>query len=142
MSSLCLARSPSTLPPTMQVELTMLSGDEQGLIVDDIWYVPFKNYRLSKVKMWKNVQYTSGFEVTFSPPSTYTDWPDLTHMFGFTDLIDEYSEITIASDIIKVSVCVDNSNLSTFSDFEGIEFTETDGTLTRISPSCNVWYDF
>ena len=49
---------------------------------DDIWYVPYKDYKLKKIEAWKKGGKTSGFEVTFSAPSSYVDWPDVTFMFG------------------------------------------------------------
>ena len=69
-------QNPPSVPSTVPNELTMLSGYEAPPITDDTWIVPYQNYRLSKVKMWKNNVNTAGFEVTFSSPDTYTGWPD------------------------------------------------------------------
>ena len=71
----------------------MLSGYELGVITDDIWYVPNKFYKLSKIKMWKNDSNTAGFQVTYSPKDDFTGWPDEVHMFGFDDVTSHIDEI-------------------------------------------------
>ena len=145
ITNLCLAaiaQTPSLLFATIPIELEMLSGLEMDTPTDDVWYTTYKGYKLTKVRMWKNSYYTSGFEVTFSPPSSHLGWPDETHMFGFTTVTDNYSEITISNDIVKVNVCVDGTATSDTSDFEGLEFELADGTLQRISPTCNPWTSY
>ena len=53
--------------------------------VEETWYVPRRFYRLTSITMYKNTEYTSGFEVTFETPDEFTGWPIASHLFGFTD---------------------------------------------------------
>ncbi len=80
-----VAQTPATLPPTNPTELTMVNGAEFLTIKDDAWIVPYENYKLTKVKMWKNAGNTAGFEVTFSPHPSLNGWPIETHVYGFQD---------------------------------------------------------
>ena len=44
----------------------------------DNWHVKYGYYRLSKVKMWKDAQVTSGFEVYYDPIypiDDFSGWP-------------------------------------------------------------------
>ena len=70
------APDPSTLPPTVPVHLEMLRGKEHGTYYDDTWYVPYKDYKIKNIKMWKDGGKTSGFEVTYSVHPSYTGWGD------------------------------------------------------------------
>ena len=130
--------SPATLDATVKIELTMEEGqvhtDSQS---EDEWYVPYQFYMLTKVKMWKNTQNTSGFEVTFSPypPEDFTDWPDEVHHFGRSN--DDMEEISLDSDLTLFQMCVDNTVLSDDSDFEGLFFKEFDGDYQSLNPICS-----
>ena len=57
----------------------------------DTWIVPYKFYRMTRVRMWKQGEEMSGFEVTFEPPATYTGWAPYTKMFGSTLLASEWN---------------------------------------------------
>ena len=61
----------STLPSTIPVSLDMIVGFEGAKLFKESWYVPKKLYRLSRVKMFKNANETSGFEVTFEVPPRF-----------------------------------------------------------------------
>ena len=64
----------------------MLSGTiDEATKEEDIWFVPYSFYMLTKVRMWKKESESYGFEVTFSayPPDEFVGWPDETHHFGF-----------------------------------------------------------
>ena len=52
---------------------------------EDIWHVPFRFYRLTKVELWRWEDNTSGFTVTFNVPDddNFENWPELTHHFGY-----------------------------------------------------------
>ena len=86
-------RVPSSLDPVdcdfdgalfLENYQTGVTGDN---IEYDEWYVPIKNYILSKVVIYKKWANTSGFEVTFTPDNdSLENWPDLTHVFGYTEL--------------------------------------------------------
>ena len=118
-------KTPATLPPTNPQELFMIYGTEEEPIVDDVWTVPYQHYRLTKVKMWKNGQATSGFEVTFSPPESYIGWSSISHFYGTQELTDNINERSFTDEIESVEVCSDgylsggNNN-----DFEGFKFKE------------------
>ena len=59
---------------------------------DHEWYVPYKFYSLTKVRVWRHSNVMSGFEVTFSPdPDFLKGYEDITHMFGSEGLT-EYTE--------------------------------------------------
>ena len=54
----------------------------------------------------------------------------MTHMYGTTVLTSHYEEITFDEEIDNIKLCVDtNAPVSKNDDFEGLEFTESDGTL-------------
>ncbi len=122
--SLAAVKTPTSIPPTNPVELEMRTGGEFGTITDDVWYVPYQHYKLTKVRLWQNGANTSGFEVTFSPPASYIGWSEETHLFGF-NTHPTLSEITFSDEITDVETCVDGiPNQGTNSDFEGFRFTE------------------
>ena len=124
ITSLVMAKNPPSLPVTNPKELNMMFGYESGTIVDDIWFVPYTNYRLTKIEMWKNIWHSSGFMVTFSPPKAYDGWPEYTHMFGFDSLTDEYADLTFTEDITSIGVCGLRKNELPSHDLEGFEFME------------------
>ena len=80
----------------------MISGAEVGTITTNLWYVPYRNYRLTKIEMFKNGHNTAGFTLTFSPPSSYTGWPDETHTFGNTGETSQYQSITFDNEIVSI----------------------------------------
>ena len=74
---------------------TGVTGDN---IEYDEWYVPIKNYILSKVVIYKQYAVTSGFEVTYTPDNdSLENWPDLTHVFGYTELEEEKETFDIVN---------------------------------------------
>ena len=68
---------------------------------DDIWWVPYRYYRLTKIKMYKNSANTSGFEVTYEPPDTdeFVNWPTETRLFGYDSETIEEEEIEFEFDL-------------------------------------------
>ena len=108
----------------------MLTGyeEDQDDTYNKIWTVPYKGYKLTKIKMWKSSTTMSGFEVTYSALSNYSGWSDYTKRFGCTVLTSALQEITFTEEITKVNVCV-NTNEGAHNDLEGFTFTEADGTV-------------
>ena len=54
------------------------------------------------MKMWKNVHNTAGFEVVYRRPNVdrYAGWPlELTHVFGETDIDQDYEEVDLEKGI-------------------------------------------
>ena len=51
----------------------------------DIWYVPYRFYRLTKVELYHWDDSVSGFTVTYNVPDDddFENWPELTHHFGY-----------------------------------------------------------
>ena len=47
---------------------------ERFLTQDYEWYVPYKFYSITKVRVWRHGIVMSGFEVTFSPDITLTGY--------------------------------------------------------------------
>ena len=97
--------------------------------------------------MWKGCSYVGclgtyeeirGFEAVFSPPASFTGWPDETLSFGGGANVDSiYEEITfdINYEILKVAVCVDTSwpyLLRKYNDFEHLRFEDSQGTRYAI----------
>ena len=76
---------------------------------DDTWSVPHKAYKMSAIRMWKSVGEVSGFEVVYSPPSSYTGWPDETHMFGSQTETSAYDSKLFTEDITGLEICMDLS---------------------------------
>ena len=82
---------------------TSTTGDNPE---DDEWYVPIKNYILSKVEIYKEGSLTSGFKVTYTPDNDdLVNWPDLTHLFGYTELqedIESYDFVNLDNEKVEV----------------------------------------
>ena len=62
------------LPPTLELVEPTCSEYYEGDFDEDssweeVWLVPFKFYRLTKIKMWLWSESTSGFEVTYNVPN-------------------------------------------------------------------------
>ena len=78
-----------------------------------------------------NHQEIRGFEAVFSPPESFTGWPDEILSFGGGANIDSiYEEITIDTnyDIMRVAVCVDTEwpwVLGRYNDFEHLKFEDS-----------------
>lgn len=140
MLILVSGQTPPTLPPTNSVEMPMIYGHEVeegkgscncNVATDQTpWVVPYKFYRLSKVKMWlENDSNAYGFEATFSAPAEFVGWADITHMFGFTDNSAVIQEIWLNSEVVSMEICHPNTSSSDTDDFEGFRFTEEDATF-------------
>ena len=77
---------------------------------------------------------TSGFEVTFSPSSAITGYSDIVKMYGTTyysppttitfNMNEDITHLKICSDLPTTLVGTNEHN-----DFEGFQFTESDGTV-------------
>ena len=87
---------PSTLPLINYQEESYISGtvvNPTSESWEDIWYVPFRFYRLTKIQLFSWTDSASGFEVTYSTPDDGTgrfkNWPDQVHTFGTRDGTDE-----------------------------------------------------
>ena len=101
-------------------------------------------YMLTKIKMWKNTGNTDGFQVWYNvmPSDAFDGWPELTYTFGSTGETSELQTETFDVDLVSFSICFDDVPGHTkTNDFEGFEFTESDGTVTYISPECAAEYE-
>ena len=71
------------------------------------------------------------------PSDAFDGWPELTYTFGTTGETSALQEETFDFDLVNLSTCFDNiANYDVTADFEGFEFTESDGTVTYISAVC------
>ena len=122
---------PSTLPEVNSKVLDYISGttstDNESW--EDIWYVPFRFYRLTKMRLWTWKDSTSGFEVTYSIPDDetrrYMNWPEQVYTFGYKDGTEEPIEALFDKDFKEIQVCVDKSNSQEENrDFEGFKFLQ------------------
>ena len=104
------------------------------------WYVPYKNYILTKLKLFKgrtdNV--ASGFEVTYSPDNKdMTGWPEMTQLFGNkgeNDFGTDTEEIEFSQEIKAIEYCIDKSTLNEYShDLEGFRFTLYDDQVVTLA---------
>ena len=91
------------------------------------WYVPYKNYILTKLKLFKgrSDNVASGFEVTYSPDNKdITGWPEVTQLFGNEGLNEDAEEIEFSQEIKAIEYCIDVSTPNEYShDLEGFRFT-------------------
>ena len=78
------------LPPTLDPVDSDCSENFEGSFdeessYEEVWQVPFRFYRLTKIKMWLWPDNTSGFTVTYNVPDdiTFENWPELSHHFGY-----------------------------------------------------------
>ena len=55
---------------------------------------------MTSVTIYKNQEYTSGFEMTFEVPTDYSGWPAVTHLFGFSDETSHKETVSIDSELI------------------------------------------
>ena len=55
-----------------------------GESIEDIWYVPYKHYNLTRIRAWSSSDIFTGFEVTYevSNATKYIGWPPYKHLFG------------------------------------------------------------
>ena len=133
------AQTPPTLPATSPTTLAMVYGYENSgnTITDDIWYVPYRDYTLTRVKLFKDDDYATGFDATFSAPASYSGWPDYTHRFGTNAATDEQESRSFSEEITDVFLCVDQSNGNS-ADFEGFKFRNVDNNLRELNTDdCN-----
>ena len=79
----------------------------------DTWNVPNKYYTISRIVGWEHDNSSdgfSGFTVTWSPPSSWTGWPDETHTFGVNDpSLTHNDDKTITSNLLSARICVDQN---------------------------------
>ena len=120
---------PSTALPTLPVHLSSVTGYLSGTEVDDEWIAPHKRFWMTTLKVWKDSTFISGFEITFSQPSSYSGWPDETHMFGSTTLISHYEEFTLTDEITRISLCCQDCGNALDPSYlvEGISLMQFDG---------------
>ena len=103
-------RDPDYIRPTepecsQNIEGTVLTNS-----YDDEWSVPFKFYRLTKVKLWHNSGTdATGFEVTYEAPDEYIGWEPITRTFGLTDGITQ-TETDLTYDLEEIGICVDKAS--------------------------------
>ena len=78
----------------------MLTGDETGAPLDDItWSVPYKFYRLSRLRVWPTEKGIQGFEVTYTVPDDFTGYEPLVQMFGSSIDVSEFESIDITDEL-------------------------------------------
>ena len=102
-------RKPDYIPPTLPECIQNVEGTVLDNSYEDEWSVPYKFYRLTKVKLWHYGTETSGFEVTFEAPPDYSYWEPITRMFGFNDGTSE-EEIDLTYDLTQLDICVDKKS--------------------------------
>ena len=125
-------RTPNNLGPVGPEYLDNFEGDCSGNAVTQEWYVPVKNYILTKVELFKGGGDTavSGFEVTFAPDNDdLINWPEVKYLFGNKDLTEntESKEFTIdgeLQEIKDIEYCIDGlGSNGVDGDLEGFRFT-------------------
>ena len=67
--------------------------------VEETWYVPRRFYRLTSITIYKNTEYTSGFEVTYDPPGEFTGWPSTSYLFGSNAETSQQQTVALTSDL-------------------------------------------
>ena len=136
--------TPATLPSTDPVDLTTLTSPYIENPVEYEWYMTEQFYMLTKIKMWKTTTDTDGFQVWYNvmPSDAFDGWPELTYTFGSTGETSGLQTETFDFDLVSFSICFDDlPGKYETTDFEGLEFTESDGTVTYISPTCPSEYE-
>ena len=114
------SRMPATLDPVDcdgngPEYLTNFQGNSFSNPVTQEWYIPFKNYVLTKVELWKGAddRVVSGFELTFSPDNDgITGWPVVTQLFGNKDLEEDKASVEftidgVVNEIKDIEFCID-----------------------------------
>ena len=102
-------REPDYIPPTVPECTQNIEGTVLTNSYEDEWSVPYKFYRLTKVKLWHYGTDTSGFEVTFEAPAEYEGWEPITRTFGFEDGTTE-EEVNLTYDLEEIEICVDKAS--------------------------------
>ena len=115
---------------------TGIVGDNPGY---DDWYIEYGNYMLTKIKLYGDSEVTSGFEAYFDayPPSEFSGWPQLYHLYGTRDL-PLHGEIDLDKDVVSLGLCCGGPG-----GFEGIrvlEFFEDDPKALN-TDDCTSWFD-
>ena len=88
--------------------------------------------------MWKDQYNTYGFEVTYTPeiPGA-VGWEPETHLFGTKDRDDNQESLEIDYQLAALGICVDTEHSNPkYYDFEGFQFTNTNGDVETLSPDC------
>lgn len=69
-----------------------------------MWKIQYQFYRLSKVKMWRTEDKTTGFRVWYTPPKDYFGWPSIRYTFGKkSGHIEE--EVKLSKDLLRMQLC-------------------------------------
>lgn len=98
-------KDPPTLDYTIPVCSQNIEGHVQTNPENDMWYVEHRFYRLTSVKLWSDNLYTSGFEVTYEAPESFTGWEPITRMFGNDAATEEPYTINLENDLWGVELC-------------------------------------
>ena len=63
------------------------TGNLGAEFVEDDWSVDLKNYKLSRIRMWKDDSKVSGFEVTFEAEPGSEGYEPIRHLYGSSSII-------------------------------------------------------
>ena len=150
-------KSPATLDPVDcngngPEYLTNFEGNSFGNPETQEWHIPYKNYILKKVELWKGSRdrVVSGFEVTFGPDNdSIMGWPEVTQFFGNKDLNEDNESVTFVdgsqiNEIKDIEFCFDfiNNPTAAGGDFEGFRFTLFNNQQIELqtnNPTCAQW---
>ena len=93
-------------------ELDCFAGvSNENAVTEEQVFVVKQGYRLSEVKMWKNLYNVSGFRLTFIPiiPEA-SGWNPVSFIFGYTDQTSELETIEIDYNLAKIGICIDDAH--------------------------------
>ena len=108
-------------------------GDDDAdptTVDEEVWYVPYKFYRLKKISAYMPADGTTmpGFNVRFLVKSSHCDlqgvcgWPPIDHTFGNTGVgytpQSPLPVFTSSNEIVQIATCVDTSSTDGKADFE------------------------
>ena len=62
------------------------------------WNVPYRFYRLGRVRLWRYQDTTTGFRLIYFPPDSFRGWPKISRTFGST-AGDIYEQVALDKDL-------------------------------------------
>ena len=92
--------------------------------------------------MWKEKYNTYGFRVTFISELPGAEFEPQTHMYGTMDRNDNFETLEIDYQLASLGICADTEHSNPiYRDFEGLQFTDSDGATQTLSPNCEGGFD-
>ncbi len=88
----------------------------------ETYSVPYKFYRLTKLRVWRSTSVIVGFETIWTVPDSYTGYAPITRMFGGQVPVIDFYDVLNIEELMRIEVKFDTQQP------RNIRFTGTDPT--------------